>query len=98
MPCRWRDRTRVARTAALAESVVAHIKHSEKRAASDCQRPKSREETPKEGGGNARDRIAALHQYAPAPHKTQGVLSYYFGPNAASVYRSYGRIGSRAPA
>jgi hypothetical protein len=26
----------------------------EKRAACDCKRPKSREETPKEGGGNAR--------------------------------------------
>jgi hypothetical protein len=26
----------------------------EKRAACECKRPKSREETPKEGGGNAR--------------------------------------------
>jgi len=40
-----------------------------------CRRPKSREETPKEGGGNARTRIAALHQYAPASHKKQGVLT-----------------------
>src|SRR5262245_31508905 len=43
-----------------------------------CRRPKSREETPKEGGGNARTRIAALHQYASAPHKKQGVLTYFF--------------------
>jgi hypothetical protein len=33
------------------------------------KRPKSREETPKEGGGNARDRVAALQQYATAVHK-----------------------------
>jgi hypothetical protein len=46
-----------------------------KRAASQWQRPKSREETPKEGGGNARDRVTALHQYAPASHKKQGVLT-----------------------
>jgi len=43
-----------------------------------CRRPKSREETPKEGGGNAKTRIAALHQYAPAPHKKQGALTYFF--------------------
>src|SRR5262249_19255437 len=43
-----------------------------------CRRPKSREETPKEGGGNARTRIAALHQYAPASHKKQEVLTYLF--------------------
>jgi len=43
-----------------------------------CRRPKSREETPKEGGGNARTRIAALHQYAPATHKKQEPLTYFF--------------------
>src|SRR5262245_21179790 len=43
-----------------------------------CRRPKSTEETPKEVGGNARTRIAALHQYAPAPHKKQEVLTYLF--------------------
>src|SRR6185503_12687948 len=40
------------------------------------QRPKSREETPKEGGGNVREDDAALHQYAPAPHKKQVSLTY----------------------
>ncbi len=39
----------------------------EKRAACDSKRPKSREETPKEGGGNAR-RYRTATAYA-APHK-----------------------------
>jgi hypothetical protein len=37
-----------------------------------CQRPKSREETPKEGGDNASDRATALQEYATALHKKQG--------------------------
>ena len=41
-----------------------------------CRRPKSREETPKEGGGNRREPVAALHKYAPAPHKKQVFLTY----------------------
>jgi hypothetical protein len=36
-----------------------------------CKRPKSREETPKEGGGNMPEHVAALQQYATAPHKPQ---------------------------
>jgi hypothetical protein len=51
-----------------------------------CRRPKSREETPKEGGGNARTRIAALHQYAPASHKKQGLLTYFFTIPQAGSY------------
>ncbi len=46
------------------------------------KRPKSREETPKEGGGNAKGSRPALQQYVIAPHKTQGVLTYFFGPCA----------------
>jgi hypothetical protein len=65
-----------------------------------CQRPKSREETPKEGGGNARERVTALHQYAAAPHKKQGVLSYYLGTECRSpdCHSVLARRGSRAPA
>jgi hypothetical protein len=37
----------------------------------------SREETPKEGGGNERELIAALHKYATALHKTQELLTYF---------------------
>jgi hypothetical protein len=41
------------------------------------KRPKSREETPKEGiGGN---NIAALQQYARAAHKKQVMLTNFFG-------------------
>jgi hypothetical protein len=42
-----------------------------KKGRSRVQAAKSREETPKEGGGNATSRIAALQQYATAPHKRQ---------------------------
>ena len=35
------------------------------------KRPKSREETPKEGGGNAQERITALQQYVIAAHQKQ---------------------------
>jgi hypothetical protein len=44
--------------------------HAEKRAACGCKRPKSREETPKEGGGNAR-RYRTATTYT-ATHKWQG--------------------------
>ena len=44
---------------------------AKKEAAGGCQRPKSREETPKEGGGNTSDRVTALRKYEPAPHKKQ---------------------------
>ena len=47
----------------------------EKRAACVSKRPKSREETPKEGGGSARDRATALQQYVIATHKKQVVLT-----------------------
>ena len=40
------------------------------------QRPKSREETPKEGGGVVQGDDTALHKYAPAPHKKQVSLTY----------------------
>lgn len=40
------------------------------------KRPKSREETPKEGSGNARS-ATAPQQYAAAPHKVQGLLSHF---------------------
>ena len=40
------------------------------------KRPKSREETPKEGSDSAK-RATAPQQYATALHKTQG-LSYHF--------------------
>jgi hypothetical protein len=40
------------------------------------KRPKSREETPKEGSGNARS-ATAPQQYAAAPHKVQGLLSRF---------------------
>jgi hypothetical protein len=40
------------------------------------QRPKSREETPKEGGGAVQADDTALHKYAPAPHKKQVSLTY----------------------
>ena len=36
------------------------------------ERPKSREETPKEGSGMALESHAALQQYVIAPHKKQG--------------------------
>ena len=43
------------------------------------ERPKSREETPKEGDGNARSSLAtALQQYTPRSHKTQVLLTYSF--------------------
>jgi hypothetical protein len=41
-----------------------------------CKRPKSREETPKEGGGNEREPVAALQQYACATHKMQAFLNF----------------------
>jgi hypothetical protein len=43
----------------------------EKRAACVGKRPKSREETPKEGGGYERKLDAALQQYVIAMHKMQ---------------------------
>ena len=64
------------------------------------KRPKSREETPKEGGGNRRKPVAALQQYVIALHQMQGgeltVGSY---PQAAfcSRYSVEDRLGSRAP-
>jgi hypothetical protein len=60
------DRTIVGRTSRRASSARLMIDnarrcrrvqtepYAEKRAACGCKRPKSREETPKEGGGNAR--------------------------------------------
>jgi hypothetical protein len=39
------------------------------------KRPKSREETPKEGSDNAS--VTAPQQYAAALHKTQGAFSYF---------------------
>ncbi len=44
--------------------------HAEKRAACVNKRPKSREETPKEGGGNARRYRTAIRYTA--AHKMQG--------------------------
>jgi hypothetical protein len=40
------------------------------------KRPKSREETPKEGSDNARS-ATAPQQYATALHKTQGLLKFF---------------------
>jgi hypothetical protein len=45
---------------------------------SDCWRPKSREETPKEGGSNASHRATAPQQYVTAPHKKQEEVSIFF--------------------
>jgi hypothetical protein len=59
----------------------------EKRAARGCKRPKSREETPKEGGGNASNRATALQQYVSAPHKKQGALTYFHSPLPAAEIR-----------
>ncbi len=42
-----------------------------KRPPAGCQRPKSREETPKEGGGITSDRDTALRKYDRASHKKQ---------------------------
>jgi hypothetical protein len=39
------------------------------------KRPKSREETPKEGSDNAS--VTAPQQYATALHKTQGAFNYF---------------------
>jgi hypothetical protein len=39
------------------------------------KRPKSREETPKEGSGSAM--ATAPQQYATATHKTQGISNYF---------------------
>jgi len=47
----------------------------EKGAACKNKRPKSREETPKEGGGNARRYRTAINYTA--SHKMQGVLTYF---------------------
>src|SRR6185312_5941584 len=55
-------RCRVARTCEATDK---------KRAARGCKRPKSREETPKEGNGSSRYRIAIIYT---ATHKNQ-----YFG-------------------
>ena len=44
---------------------------AKKEAASGCQRPKSREETPKEGDGITSDRDTALRKYERASHKKQ---------------------------
>jgi hypothetical protein len=59
----------------------------EKRAARGCKRPKSREETPKEGGGNASNRATALQQYVSASHKKQGALTYFHSPLPAAEIR-----------
>jgi hypothetical protein len=50
---------------------------TKKEAASVCQRPKSREETPKEGGGNTSHRATAPPKYVIAAHKMQdaGVMA-----------------------
>ncbi len=48
----------------------------EKRAACVGKRPKSREETPKEGSDNAKSDTAP-QQYATALHKTQVFLRYF---------------------
>jgi hypothetical protein len=45
----------------------------QKTAAGLHQRPKSREETPKEGIGG--DKVAACFEYRCALHKTQGMLT-----------------------
>ncbi|MGO9238187.1 MAG: hypothetical protein ACLP4V_30365 [Methylocella sp.] len=54
------------------------MRHRKERGRLRChKRPKSREETPKEGiGGN---NLAALQQYAPATHKTQVMLTNFLG-------------------
>src|SRR5258708_32995608 len=59
----------------------------EKRAARGCKRPKSREETPREGGGNASNRATALQQYVSASHKKQGALTYFHSPLPAAETR-----------
>jgi hypothetical protein len=55
---------------------MPHAAPHKKKGPPASQRPKSREETPKEGGGNVREDIAAPHKYAPAPHKKQVPLTY----------------------
>ena len=52
-------------------SALRNKRRSQEKGPSASRRPKSREETPKEGGGNEREPVTALHQYAPAPHKKQ---------------------------
>jgi hypothetical protein len=51
------------------------------------KRPKSREETPKEGSDNAS--VIAPQQYATALHKTQGFLNHF--PVPKSQVRSEGK-------
>ena len=75
--------------------MFARVRHpvlfrQEKRAARGCKRPKSREETPKEGGGNARNRATALQQYVSASHKKQGPLTYFHNPLPAADIRISG--------
>jgi len=56
--------------AGSADRIPPPSKNKEKRAARGCKRPKSREETPKEGGGNAR-RYRTATTYT-ATHTKQG--------------------------
>jgi hypothetical protein len=61
----------------------------EKRAACGCKRPKSREETPKEGGGNA-ERYRTATTYT-ASHKKQAEKvgnAVYFAGERHSLRRS----------
>jgi hypothetical protein len=53
-------------------------KSQQKRAACVGKRPKSREETPKEGSDNAKS-ATAPQQYATALHKLQGFLNHFRG-------------------
>jgi hypothetical protein len=55
---------------------------AKKEAAKQAWRPKSREETPKEGS-NLRDQIAT-HNLVIASHKIKGVCDFFFGAGFAA--------------
>src|SRR5208282_1562199 len=72
-----------------------------KRAARDCERPKSREETPKEGDGSGTESLAtALQQHTPRRTKYKSVKPPppSFSPkNSLQIVQSRSSLRKRAP-
>ena len=78
---RWTDdvpsgKRRPLRPGQLADWLAANKQR--KRAASGASGPSLGRKRPRRAAGMRGNCIAALHQYAPASHKKQGVLTYYF--------------------
>ena len=72
----------------IAAQAVSPILIAKKRAARGCKRPKSREETPKEGNGSSRYRIAIIYT---ATHKNQD----FQAPNYMQICMAADRLSRR---